>query len=202
MSTSKQIDQIESLLPQTQCKQCEYDGCRPYADAIINKNENINKCLPGGVKTYHAISDILERPRFDVLTHELMNKEQSISKVEIDAKNCVGCTKCIQACPVDAIIGASRTMHHIISDICTGCNLCIPACPVDCIETIDASTLPAPAFLKERYQQRNDRLSYQHHKKTTSTHQLKHSSKIDASNFIQMAIAHAASIKGHTVEES
>jgi len=125
------VDQIDELLPQTQCGQCGYPGCRPYAEAVSN-GEEINKCAPGGDSTIKKIADLMgvEAPSLDE------NHEQDAGpKVAfIIEEDCIGCTKCIQACPVDAIIGAAKQMHTIISDECTGCDLCVAPCPVDCIE--------------------------------------------------------------------
>lgn len=126
------IDEIDALLPQTQCGRCTYAGCRPYASALANGEADINQCPPGGDTTAAALARLLGRearpvdPRFgSVPTHPLV--------AWIDEAACIGCVKCIQACPVDAIVGASRFMHTVIAAQCTGCELCIPPCPVDCI---------------------------------------------------------------------
>ena len=122
-------DQIESLLPQTQCGQCGYPGCRPYAEAIANGDE-INKCPPGGEATIAALADLL-----GVEAKPLDAAEESVPSVAfIREEECIGCTKCIQACPVDAILGSAKHMHTVIASECTGCDLCVEPCPVDCIE--------------------------------------------------------------------
>lgn len=128
------VDQIDALLPQTQCGQCGYPGCRPYAQAIAN-GDAINKCPPGGQATINALADLLdvEAPSLD----EDHGEESNVKTVAfIHEDECIGCTKCIQACPVDAILGAAKQMHTIIADECTGCDLCVEPCPVDCIEMI------------------------------------------------------------------
>jgi electron transport complex protein RnfB len=126
------IDEIDALLPQTQCRRCTFAGCRPYAAALANGEADINQCPPGGDQTAVALAKLLGRearpvdPRFgSVPTHPLV--------AWIDESACIGCVKCIQACPVDAIVGASKFMHTVIAAQCTGCELCIPPCPVDCI---------------------------------------------------------------------
>jgi electron transport complex protein RnfB len=126
-------DQIESLLPQTQCGQCSFPGCRPYAEAIAN-GEAINKCPPGGESTIQALADLLD---VEALPLDAEHGEESVKTVAyIREDECIGCTKCIQACPVDAILGAAKQMHTVIVDECTGCDLCVEPCPVDCIDML------------------------------------------------------------------
>ncbi len=125
------VDQIDSLLPQTQCGQCTYPGCRPYAEAIANGEANINQCPPGGETTMLALADLLGvDPQALDAEHEA---EPDATVAFIIEDTCIGCTLCIQACPVDAILGAAKQMHTVIESECTGCELCIPPCPVDCI---------------------------------------------------------------------
>ncbi|WP_448566089.1 electron transport complex subunit RsxB [Thalassotalea ganghwensis] len=123
-------EQIDALLPQTQCGQCGYPGCKPYADAVAN-GEAINKCAPGGEETIKKIADLMgvEAQPLDE-SHEADNSPKVAFIIEED---CIGCTKCIQACPVDAIIGTTKQMHTVITDECTGCDLCVAPCPTDCI---------------------------------------------------------------------
>jgi Na+-translocating ferredoxin:NAD+ oxidoreductase subunit B len=131
-------DEIDALLPQTQCGRCTFAGCRPYASALANGEADIDQCPPGGDATAAALAKLLGRearpvdPRFgSVPTRPTV--------AWIDEAVCIGCVKCIQACPVDAIVGASRFMHTVIAEQCTGCELCIPPCPVDCITMRPAS---------------------------------------------------------------
>jgi|TARA_R100000005_G_scaffold88782_1_gene58887 electron transport complex protein RnfB len=126
-------DQINAILPQTQCGQCGFPGCRPYAEAIAG-GEAINKCPPGGEATIQALADLLdvEAPPLD----EEHGEEKAKAVAFIREDECIGCTKCIQACPVDAILGAAKQMHTVIASECTGCDLCVEPCPVDCIDMI------------------------------------------------------------------
>jgi len=132
------VDQLDNLLPQTQCGQCSFPGCRPYAEAIAN-GDAINKCPPGGQSTINAIADLLdvEAPTLD----EEHGEETEVKTVAyIREDECIGCTKCIQACPMDAILGAAKQMHTVIGDECTGCDLCVEPCPVDCIDMLPVQT--------------------------------------------------------------
>lgn len=123
------IEQVNDLLPQTQCAQCNYPGCRPYAAAIVKDGVAINLCPPGGEETVRRLADLLGR---DILPlAEQATVERSIAV--IDESLCIGCTHCRNACPVDAIVGAHQLMHSIIAAECTGCELCVAPCPVDCI---------------------------------------------------------------------
>ena len=130
-------DSIEALLPQTQCGQCSYPGCRPYAEAIAN-GEAINKCPPGGESTINALADLLD---VEALPLDAEHGEEKVKNVAfIREDECIGCTKCIQACPVDAILGAAKLMHTVIISECTGCDLCVEPCPVDCIDMLPVET--------------------------------------------------------------
>ena len=127
------VDQINEILPQTQCGQCGHPGCRPYAEAIA-EGEDINKCPPGGQAGVQALADLLD---VDAPLLDEEHGEESVKKVAyIREDECIGCTKCIQACPVDAILGAAKHMHTVIISECTGCDLCVEPCPVDCIDMI------------------------------------------------------------------
>lgn len=136
--TKALINSIDALLPQTQCGQCGYPGCRPYAKAIA-KGVNINKCPPGGEATIQALANLLARPMLPL--DPAHGSEQLPMVAVIREEECIGCTKCIQACPVDAILGAAKQMHTVIAAECTGCDLCVEPCPVDCIDMVP---VPAP----------------------------------------------------------
>ncbi len=132
MTDSKTLaDRIEDVLPQTQCTKCGYKGCRPYAEAIASGEANINQCPPGGAEGIRRLSSVTGRPVIPL--NPVNGFERPRAVAFIDESLCIGCTLCIQACPVDAIIGAAKQMHTIIPEQCTGCDLCVPACPVDCI---------------------------------------------------------------------
>lgn len=128
------VEKIDALLPQTQCGQCGFPGCRPYATAISKGDADINQCPPGGQTTIVALADLLGRDP------KPLNPENGAEKPKrvaiIDESICIGCTLCIQACPVDAILGAAKQMHTVIAKECTGCELCLPPCPVECIDMV------------------------------------------------------------------
>ncbi|CAI8341450.1 MAG: Electron transport complex subunit RsxB [Gammaproteobacteria bacterium] len=133
------VDSIDALLPQTQCGQCGHPGCKPYAEAIAN-GELINRCPPGGQETVDRLATLLgidSRP----LDADETAAEQDLVAVIIE-EECIGCTKCIRACPVDAIVGAAKLMHTVIVDDCTGCDLCVDPCPVDCIDMVPRPKAP------------------------------------------------------------
>ncbi|MEH6582415.1 MAG: electron transport complex subunit RsxB [Halioglobus sp.] len=127
-------DQVNDLLPQTQCGQCGHPGCRPYAESIADGGP-INKCPPGGEATIQALADLLDVEAVP-LDEEHGEEKAKKSVAYIREDECIGCTKCIQACPVDAILGAAKQMHTVIISECTGCDLCVEPCPVDCIDMI------------------------------------------------------------------
>jgi len=128
------IEQIERLLPQTQCGQCGYPGCKPYATALARHEADINQCPPGGDAGVRALARLLDRTPKPL--NPVNGAEKPVVVALIREAECIGCTKCIQACPVDAIVGGSKRMHTVIADLCTGCELCIPPCPVDCIDLV------------------------------------------------------------------
>lgn len=129
------VDQIDAILPQTQCGQCGYPGCRPYAEAMANDDEAINHCPPGGEATIQELAELLGVDAIPL--DEEHGEEQELPNVAyIREDECIGCTKCIQACPVDAILGAAKLMHTVIAEECTGCDLCVEPCPVDCIDML------------------------------------------------------------------
>ena len=125
------VERIDRLLPQTQCGQCGFAGCRPYAEALAGGRASIDRCPPGGDAGARALARLLGVPplRYD---RTRGSQQPALVAVIVEA-DCIGCTKCIQACPVDAIVGGSKHMHTVIEPTCTGCGLCVPACPVDCI---------------------------------------------------------------------
>lgn len=136
------VDKIDAILPQTQCGQCGYPGCRPYATAIANEGADINRCPPGGETTIIALAELLNRePK--PLNPEVGEEKQVATVAFIDEATCIGCTLCVQACPVDAILGGAKQMHTIIAAECTGCELCLPPCPVECITMI-----PIPTYIQ------------------------------------------------------
>ncbi|NIF19471.1 electron transport complex subunit RsxB [Pantoea sp. Cy-639] len=124
------IQRIDALLPQTQCGKCGHGGCRPYAESLAT-GEAINKCPPGGSETIAALAELLQMP---IVALDEQRGRAPAQIAFIREAECIGCTKCIQACPVDAILGASKLMHTVLASECTGCDLCLEPCPVDCIE--------------------------------------------------------------------
>ncbi len=155
-------DDIDALLPQTQCTRCGYTGCKPYAEAIAN-GAAINQCPPGGSATIRALASLLGR---DALPLNPANGvEGPLLVAQIDEDTCIGCTKCLPPCPVDAIVGARKLMHTVVAELCTGCELCIAPCPVDCIKMvprtalIDAPPEPAPQVNRQRYDAHNARIA-------------------------------------------
>ena len=135
------VEKIDKILPQTQCGQCGFPGCKPYATAIASGAADINQCPPGGEDGVLKLAELLGRDP------KPLNPENGVAKALptvalIDEATCIGCTKCIQACPVDAILGAAQQMHTIIVDACTGCELCLPPCPVDCITMVPVKDTP------------------------------------------------------------
>ena len=161
-------DRIDALLPQTQCRRCGYPDCRAYAEAISTGNADINQCPPGGQGTLEALATLTGRTatRVDPALCGFTPGQVAF----IIEPLCIGCTKCIQACPVDAIVGAAKQMHTVIEALCTGCELCIPPCPVDCIQmqpvcgATTGVTVPVDArqradFFRSRYHTRRARLA-------------------------------------------
>ncbi|MBN3858896.1 electron transport complex subunit RsxB, partial [Paraburkholderia sp. Ac-20340] len=135
MNDSKTLaDRIEDLLPQTQCTKCGYDGCRPYAEAVAAGTASYNQCPPGGAEGVARLAHLLGKPVIPINPDNGVERPRPVAF--IDEQVCIGCTLCMQACPVDAIVGGPKQMHTIVRDLCTGCDLCVPPCPVDCIAMI------------------------------------------------------------------
>ncbi|MEO7431621.1 MAG: RnfABCDGE type electron transport complex subunit B [Dokdonella sp.] len=158
-------DRIDAVLPQTQCTRCGYPTCAAYAHAIANENAGIDRCPPGGADGVKALARVTGRS--PVPLDPTYGLEQPALVAIIDEDVCIGCTKCIQACPVDAIVGAAKRMHTIIAAECTGCELCLPPCPVDCIALVPIGTTPPPrsqvletaARARSRYENRERRFA-------------------------------------------
>ncbi len=156
-------DRIDALLPQTQCTRCGYAGCQPYADAIAAGKADIDQCPPGGAATIAALAQLLNVPPKPL--NPAYGSEAEIATVAvIDESRCIGCFKCVLACPVDAIVGAAQQMHTVLAAGCSGCELCIPPCPVDCIVMAPRpAELPAPAAMaaiwRRRHRDRKARLA-------------------------------------------
>lgn len=170
---NKLIDKMMELLPQTQCQQCGHPGCQPYATALAAHQDEPNKCIPGGLDVWQQLCAVLDLEPHNPGT---LKPQESSTTITINSNECIGCTKCIAACPVDAIIGSNGYMHAVIPEVCTGCNLCIPKCPVDCIDILSSSetervTEPNNQQSLTRYQRKtarlehNRRLEIQKHKK-------------------------------------
>ncbi|WP_321879093.1 electron transport complex subunit RsxB [Paraburkholderia bannensis] len=135
MNNSRTLaDRIEDLLPQTQCTKCGYDGCRPYAEAVAASTASYNQCPPGGAEGVARLAQLLGKPVIPINPDNGVERARPVAF--IDEQVCIGCTLCLQACPVDAIVGAPKQMHTIVKDLCTGCDLCVAPCPVDCIAMI------------------------------------------------------------------
>ena len=210
-------NRIDAVLPQTQCGKCGYPGCRPYAEAIANKEADINQCPPGGEEGIRELAKLLG-VEFKPFAPDVVLKPPSVAF--IDENICIGCTLCLQACPVDAISGASKQMHTIVASLCTGCELCVAPCPVDCI-----SMLPLPQEIltrdkkravakaaRERYYFRLERLERDKHEKAERLAQKEKAAakpvaapEADAKALIQAALertkAQAAAVKPQNTEQ-
>jgi electron transport complex protein RnfB len=165
VSTRALADRIDALLPQTQCTRCGYPDCRGYADALAQGAADINQCPPGGEATLQALNELLGRDIRPIdPSRGTMPAQPEVAL--IDEADCIGCFKCVQACPVDAIVGAPKLMHTVIAAECSGCELCLPVCPTDCISmTARVPALPAPAELaphwRQRHRARDERLTHE-----------------------------------------
>jgi len=200
--------QLDALLPQTQCRECSYAGCQPYAEAIINDQEAINRCPPGGTETLQALAKLLNQDA-SLLLKEMKQNTRPPRLAKIHESDCIGCTKCIQACPVDAIIGSGKQMHTIINQECTGCGLCIEPCPVDCIELI---TLTQANYKKnkarQRYHDRQSRLQKEQQEKQRKYQQIlmpsdnKQQEIAIKQAYIKAAVIRAKAKKQHFLQEA
>lgn len=156
-------DDIDALLPQTQCTRCGYNGCRPYAEAILSGGAQINQCPPGGAATIAALASLLGRLALPL--NPANGVEGPPLVAQIDEEVCIGCAKCLPPCPVDAIVGAHQQMHTVVLALCTGCELCVAPCPVDCISMAPRSALadapepPAAHGNRERFGAHNARIA-------------------------------------------
>lgn len=150
-------DRLDAALPQTQCRACGYAGCRPYAEAIATGEADIDQCPPGGDAGAARLA-ALARKTVKTL-NPAFGAYRAPQVAVIDEALCIGCVKCIQACPVDAIVGAPKMLHAVIATWCTGCELCLPPCPVDCIRLESVAALPDAALSRARHQARAARLA-------------------------------------------
>jgi Na+-translocating ferredoxin:NAD+ oxidoreductase subunit B len=197
---------LDALLPQTQCGECGYPGCLPYAQALALRLAPIDKCPPGGVATVKALSEALGLDSEPYVSQALI-KTRPPAQAVIREAECIGCTKCIQACPVDAIIGSAKLMHSVITHECTGCGLCVEPCPVDCIEL---RALPEPAYnrdtARERFKARGIRLLREEQVKQQAYHEKRRlvsestnaqHDKVAKHEYILQAMARAQAKKTH-----
>lgn len=200
------VKAIDALLPQTQCGECGYSGCLPYAEALAQGKTTIDHCPPGGVATVKALGELLHINAEPYLAEASKNTRHP-SLAFIREAECIGCTKCIQACPVDAIVGSAKLMHTVLSTECTGCGLCVEPCPVDCIEMVD---IPEASYDKnlarERANAKQMRQRLDDEKKAQSyldkrqflTQQTDISQEIKAKqDYIQQALARVQAKKKH-----
>ncbi|KTD58271.1 electron transport complex protein [Legionella sainthelensi] len=200
------VKEIDALLPQTQCGECGYSGCLPYAEALVQGITSINKCPPGGVATATALGALLNIDPAPYLD-EVRANTRPPSVAVIREAECIGCTKCIKACPVDAIIGSGKLMHAVLTHECTGCGLCVAPCPVDCIEMVE---LPAVEYDKDlarvRFHAKQTRLLREDHEKQQAYRE-KRQLAMQATNkaqeikakqdYIQLALARVNAKKTH-----
>ena len=186
--------QINALLPQTQCRECGFSGCLPYAQAISETQAPINLCAPGGAIVIHDLAELLGQPEIPPA------KTQALALAWIDEAICIGCTACIRACPVDAIMGASKQMHTVLADECTGCGLCVAPCPVDCIymQPTSAQHLPQARVLT-REPQAAERFQAAQHAQARYENQIARKQRIEAERK-QKAAAYQAKLTSNPTQ--
>ena len=193
------VDDIDALLPQTQCTRCGYPACLAYAEAIAAGEADINQCPPGGAQGIRELADLLGREAKPLNPANGIEKPAEIALIDEDV--CIGCTKCIQVCPVDAIVGANKLMHTVLGNECNGCELCIPACPVDCIAMIvdsaqaDLAHNARAGHYRLRYETRNARLALENEERERAIAARKAEVRDTARNAVLEAIARAKAKK-------
>jgi len=163
MSLASLADRIDAVLPQTQCTKCGYEGCRPYAEALADGTAALNRCPPGGAEGIRKLATLLGTDELPLDAACGVHTGPAVAL--IDEAHCIGCTLCIQACPVDAIAGANKLMHTVLADQCTGCELCVPPCPVDCISMVPAENdwgEEQAGLARENHRRRKARLAAEH----------------------------------------
>jgi electron transport complex protein RnfB len=201
------VQRIDALLPQTQCTKCGYPACSPYAEAIARGEAEINQCPPGGDAAIRELAALLGREVRPLNPRNGIEQPRRVAL--IDEARCIGCTLCIQACPVDAIVGAAKLMHTVVTELCSGCDLCVAPCPVDCIEMVpatlaDATWGPARAHAaRERFERRSARLESERRERAErlAARALKAKEDPDAEKkraLIQAAIERARARRQHT----
>lgn len=196
--TSLTPHDIDEILPQTQCNLCGFGGCMPYAKALVNENAPINLCPPGGVETLNVLGRLLQKDPTPFID-EMAQKAKPPLVAIIREAECIGCTKCIPACPVDAILGSAKSMHSVLSTECTGCELCIAPCPVDCIEMVAVPEKNETAkkmkanLARHRFQAKEERKNKS--KLPKENPPVKLNSLQEKQNYIAAAIARARSKK-------
>jgi len=188
-------DDIDAILPQTQCGLCGYGGCLPYAEALVYDNAAINLCPPGGASVLNTLGDLMDiNP--EPYMPEMLRKQKTPAIAIIREQECIGCTKCITACPVDAILGSGKSMHTVITEECTSCELCIPACPVDCIEMV---TLNSENFTFDKQKAKIRHQAKLLREKMNVNNNLQKNTLHKKRNYIEAALARAKLKKSNAI---
>ena len=204
------IDHVESLLAQTQCQQCDYSGCRPYAEAIVSGEADIDRCIPGGHQVYASLANYLDRPVQPDVSNKIVEKQSDPWVAFIDPKRCVGCYKCVDICPQDAVVGIRGTLTTVDAVHCNGCGLCLPICPMDCINTpkseeSHANRLEQKSTYQDRYLAKQKRIANQQSIKHSKHEFLKQTQSSDLDTKKARQAAFLAAIKrrkGHDTKNS